>query len=54
MMDLSGWAEPAKPGDFIKDLNRAYTIKNFTGDNHQEIADHLEITKRSVYRILKD
>jgi len=26
MMDLSGWAEPAKPGDFIKDLKRAKKI----------------------------
>ena len=33
--------------------NKAYAIKNFKGNNHQEIADHLDVTKRSVYRMVK-
>lgn len=34
--------------------NRKYCQDNFTGDNHAELAKHLDITKRSVYRLLKN
>jgi len=34
--------------------NKKYATEHFNGENHQEIADHLGITKRSVYRLLKD
>jgi len=34
--------------------NKSFALKNFNGDNHQEIADNLGITKRSVYRLLKN
>lgn len=33
--------------------NLKYCRDHFTGDNHRQIADHLGITKRSVYRLLK-
>ncbi len=33
--------------------NKKYAYENFNGENYQEIAVHLGITKRSVYRILK-
>jgi len=33
--------------------NKSYAIENFNGNNHQGIADHLGISKRSVYRLLK-
>ena len=33
--------------------NRKYANENFNGRNYQEIAEHLGITKRSVYRLLK-
>lgn len=32
--------------------NHKYINENFTGDNHQELADHLGITPRSVYRLV--
>lgn len=33
--------------------NKKYAEKHFNGENYQEIADHLGITKRSAYRLLK-
>jgi len=34
--------------------NLKYVRENFNGGNHKAIAEHLGITPRSVYRLLKD
>jgi len=48
---------PGKVFYIPKTLNSSYNAnyikENFVGDNYAEIADHLGITIRSVYRSLK-
>jgi len=41
------------PKTINSSYNARYIKENFNGENYKEIADHLGITERSVYRCLK-
>jgi len=41
------------PKSLNSSYNHNYIKENFTGDNYADLAEHLGITTRSVYRCLK-